>query len=63
MQQTEKARGLADAAAYLCSAYEELMAAGYEGWSRELRMLMEIIDAEIDWLRTDESSPSPTADW
>lgn len=58
MQQTEKARGLAGAAAHLCSAYDELLAAGYERWSVELRMLMEIIDAEIDWLRTDETSPT-----
>jgi hypothetical protein len=57
MQEAKKAQGLAGAAAHLCSAYEELMSAGYDGWSRELRMLIEIIDAEIDWLRDHE----PTA--
>lgn len=51
MQEVKKTQGLAGAAAHLCSAYDELIAAGYEGWSRELRMLVEIIDAEIEWLR------------
>jgi len=51
MQETTTAQGLAGAAGHLCSAYEELVAAGYDGWSRELRALIEIIDAEIDWLR------------
>lgn len=54
MQEVKAAQGLAGAAAHLCSAYEELVAAGYDGWSRELRLLMEIIDAEMEWLRDQE---------
>jgi hypothetical protein len=54
MQEVKTAQRLSGAAAHLCSAYEELVAAGYDGWSRELRMLMEIIDAEIEWLRDHE---------
>jgi len=41
---------LAGAAGYLCSAYEELSMAGYMGWSSELKALIDIIGAEIDWL-------------
>ena len=56
MQEVRKSQGLAGAAGHLCSAYEELKAAGYEGWSGELRMLIEIIDAEIEWLRGQDST-------
>lgn len=56
MQKVRKAEGLAGAAGYLCSAYEELRAAGYQTWSDELRMLMEIIDAEIDWFRDNDKT-------
>ena len=38
--------GLAGAAAYLWCAQEELIAAGYDQWSTEIRMLVDIIDAE-----------------
>lgn len=47
----KKTQGLAGAAGHLCAAHEELTAAGYDRWSSELRMLIEIIDAEIAWLR------------
>ena len=56
MQEEKTAQGLASAAGHLCAAYEELAAAGYDGWSGELRMLMEIIDAEIEWLRDHDRS-------
>lgn len=46
-------QGLTSAAAQLCAAHEELAAAGYELWSREIRALIDIIDAELDWLRSD----------
>ena len=51
MQELKRAQGLASAAAQLCAAHEELTAAGYDGWSGELKALMDIIDAEIEWLR------------
>ena len=44
-------QGLAGAAGYLCSAYDELSAAGYDDWSRELRQLIEIIGAEVACLQ------------
>jgi hypothetical protein len=56
MQELKKAQGLAGAAGHLCAAYEELAAAGYDGWSGELRMLIDIIDAEIEWLRSRDFS-------
>ena len=46
-------QGLATAAAQLCAAHDELAAAGYESWSREIKALIDIIDAEVDWLRSD----------
>jgi hypothetical protein len=49
-----KTRGLADAAGYLCSAHDELAAAGYDRWRDELRDLIDIISNEIGWL---EESP------
>lgn len=52
MQEVKKAQRLAGAAGDLYAAYEELTAAGYEGWSGEIRMLIDIIDAEIEWLRS-----------
>jgi hypothetical protein len=51
MQDLKKAQGLAAAAGHLCAAYEDLAAAGFDGWSGELKMLIDIIDAEIEWLR------------
>jgi hypothetical protein len=55
MQDVKRTQGLADAAAHLCFAYDELRAAGYNGWSGELRMLLAIIDAEIEWLQNRDS--------
>jgi len=55
MDETRKVQRLADAAAHLCVAYDELAAAGYGPWSAELKMLVEILDAELEWLR-DEAS-------
>lgn len=45
-----KIQGLAGAAGFLCSAEDELAAAGYVLWSRELRELIDIIAAELGWL-------------
>ena len=42
---------VASAAGYLCSAEDELSAAGYDIWSRELRQLIDIITAELGWLQ------------
>jgi hypothetical protein len=50
MPNVSKTRGLADAAGYLCSAYDELAAAGYDRWRDELRDLIDIISDEIGWL-------------
>jgi hypothetical protein len=54
MANVTKTRGLADAAGYLCSAHDELAAAGYDRWRDELRDLIDIISNEIGWL---EASP------
>jgi hypothetical protein len=43
---------LSGAAGYLCSAADELSAAGYEAWGKELKDLIEIIGAEIGLLQT-----------
>jgi hypothetical protein len=51
MQELKRGQALAGAAAHLCAAYEELTAAGFDGWGAELKGLIDIIDAEIDWLR------------
>ena len=51
MQQRRTVQELASAAARLCEAHEELAAAGYEGWSAEIKAVLDIIDAELDWLR------------
>lgn len=51
MQQRRTVQELANAAARLCEAHEELAAAGYEGWSAEVKAVLDIIDAELDWLR------------
>jgi hypothetical protein len=56
MTDTTTAQALAGAASYLCSAHDELRAAGYNLWSNELRTLIEIIDAEIEWLRDHETA-------
>ena len=50
MANVSKTRGLADAAGYLCSAHDELAAAGYDRWRDELRNLIDIISDEIGWL-------------
>jgi hypothetical protein len=52
MREPKTVQGLANAAAQLCAAHDELAAAGYEGWSAELKALIEIIDAEVDWFRS-----------
>lgn len=63
MSDAKNAQGLAGVAAHLCSAYEELVAAGYAAWSTEIRMLIEIIDAEIEWVRDREIAiAAPGAD-
>ena len=54
MQDVKRVQGLTSAAGHLCLAYQELADAGYSGWSGELRLLIEIIDAEIEWLRGHE---------
>jgi hypothetical protein len=51
MRNGRAVQGLTSAAAELCAAHEALAAAGYETWSAEIRALIDIIDAEIDWLR------------
>ena len=56
MAEATTAQALAGAAAYMCSAHDELRAAGYNVWSNELRTLIEIIDAEIEWLRDHETA-------
>ena len=56
MPDAKKLQGLAGAAAHLCSAYEELVAEGYEGWGSEIKMLIAIMDAEIDWLHERETA-------
>lgn len=56
MPKTGIEEGLAAAAAHLCAAHEELVVAGYETWSAEIRMLLEIIDVEMDWLREHRTS-------
>jgi hypothetical protein len=58
MHEAQTDERLACAAAQLCLAYEELAAAGYNGWSSEIRMLTDIIDAEIHWLRECHSTPA-----
>ena len=50
MSEPLKIRWLAGAAGYLCSAHDELDAAGYDHWSRALHELIETIAAEIAWL-------------
>lgn len=51
MHDVAKIQELAEAAGHLCSALDELSAAGYESWSGELKHLMDIIAAEIAWLQ------------
>ena len=51
MQKRKTFEALAGAAAQLCAAHEDLAAAGYDSWSREIRALIDIIDAEIEWFR------------
>lgn len=52
-EEPRKIRGLAGAAGHLCSAQDELAAAGYKDWSKELRDLIDTIAAEIAWLESD----------
>jgi hypothetical protein len=49
-------QGLAGAAGYLCSAFDELSATGYDAWSSELKQLIDIVAAEISWLQQRETS-------
>jgi hypothetical protein len=51
MQEFKTVQRLTNAAAQLCAAYDELGSAGYEGWSSEIKALIDIIDAEVEWLR------------
>jgi len=51
MHERSAVQGLSSAAAELCAAHDALAAAGYHGWSVELRALIDIIDAEIECLR------------
>ena len=53
MPDLTRIQGLVTAAAQLCAAHDELAAAGYESWSGEIKALIDIIDAEVDWLRSD----------
>jgi len=52
---------LAGAAANLCAAYETLAATGYDAWGGEIRTLIDIIDAEIAWIRETEQVTAPKA--
>ena len=56
MQELRAMQRLASAAAQLCAAHEELAAAGYESWSQEIRQLIDIIDAEVDWILSTDFS-------
>jgi hypothetical protein len=58
MPDNKKVQGLAAVSGYLCSACEELTAAGYRGWSSELEQLIEIIGMEIGWLERDAAIPA-----
>ena len=58
MQDMKKVHELAQAASHLCSAFDELSAAGYETWSDELKQMIDIIAAEIGWLQT-QDAPRP----
>lgn len=51
MQDLKTIQELAGAASYLCSAADELAAAGHEAWSNEVKELLGIIAAEIAWLQ------------
>jgi hypothetical protein len=57
MPDETKVQGLAGAAGYLCSALDELAAAGYDAWSEELKSLIDIVAAEISWLEQPEPTP------
>ena len=56
MSQPRTAQGLAGAAAHLCAAYEELAAAGCDSWCSEVKLLIDILDAELEWLRGQDRS-------
>jgi hypothetical protein len=56
MLDLKRIQELAGAAGYLCSAAEELSAAGYEGWGEELKGLIDIIAAEIGILQTRDAN-------
>jgi hypothetical protein len=63
MPEAKKMQALALAAAHLCSAYEELVAEGYDGWRSEIKILIDIMDAEIEWLHGAETAlAAPGAD-
>ena len=53
MSEPQKIQALAGATGYLCSAYDELLSAGYKAWSTELKQLIEILGIELDWLERD----------
>ena len=52
MSDVGKIHELSGAAGYLCSAVDELSAAGYDVWGEQVTQLIEIIGAEIGWLQT-----------
>jgi hypothetical protein len=52
MLELKRIQELAGAVGYLCSAADELAAAGYDTWGDELKALIEIIAAEIGWLQS-----------
>ncbi len=53
-----KTQALAGVAGYLCAAHDELLSAGYEGWSAELRQLIDIVGIELDWLEGESRVPA-----
>ena len=56
MDESRGFQGLNEAASHLCCALDELATSGYESLVISLRVLLEVIDAEISWL---ESGPTP----
>src|SRR5437868_11764894 len=61
MSEPKKIEALAGATGYLCSAYDELLNAGYKAWGAELKQLIEILGIELDWLERDSvNAPVPS---
>jgi hypothetical protein len=57
MADEPRIQGLAAAAGYLCAAHDDLLAAGYKGWSAELKELIDILGLELEWLQADVKIP------